>query len=178
VVFGIMLGATPAAHAQTMPGAGTVHIENDTERSVFGSLRCMCGTCARDLLSTCTCETAAEARDRIRTKLQAGEGRDQILAEYAAEFGPEALAVPPNRGAFRVIWAVPVAGIGLGAFGLAWLVRRWRGGGGDDDDRPPPGVGHGGGGDDDRPPPAQSPRTPGTDSYDSRIDEELKDLDG
>jgi cytochrome c-type biogenesis protein CcmF len=163
VVFGIMLGATPAAHAQTMPGAGTVHIENDTERSVFGSLRCMCGTCARDLLSTCTCETAAEARDRIRAKLQAGEGRDQILAEYAAEFGPEALAVPPNRGAFRVIWAVPVAGIGLGAFGLAWLVRRWRGGGGGDDAPPPP---------------AQSPPSLGTDSYDSRIDEELKDLDG
>src|ERR1700678_4468517 len=73
VVFGIMLAATPSAHAQTMPGGsdktGTVHVENDVERAVFSSLRCMCGSCARDLLSTCTCETADEARDKIREKL-------------------------------------------------------------------------------------------------------------
>ena len=131
VVFGIMLAATPAAHAQTMAGGntGTVHIESDTERFIFGSLRCMCGTCARDLLSTCTCETAEEARLKIRQQLQAGEDRDQILAEYAASFGPESLAVPPNRGIFKAVWIVPVAGIALGTLGLARLLRRWRGGG-------------------------------------------------
>ena len=87
----------PRPRRRRCPGTpGTVRIETDTERFIFGSLRCMCGTCARDLLSTCTCETAEEARDNIRAKLLAGEARDQIIAEYAAEFGPEALAVPPN----------------------------------------------------------------------------------
>jgi cytochrome c-type biogenesis protein CcmF len=163
VVFGIMLAATPAAQAQTMSGhTGTVHIESDTERFIFGSLRCMCGTCARDLLSTCTCETAEEARDKIRDKLRAGEAKDQIVAEYAAEFGPEALAVPPNTGVFRIIWAVPVAAIGLGAFGLARLIRRWRGGGGGP---PPASLGSG------------PTKTGALDPYEARLDDELKDLD-
>src|SRR5439155_17048971 len=109
MLFGIMLAATPAAQAQTtqtMPGTatGTVHIANDVERHLFDSLRCMCGTCARDLLSTCTCETAAAARERIHEKLLAGEDVDRILAEYTVEYGSEALAVPPNRGALRAIW--------------------------------------------------------------------------
>jgi cytochrome c-type biogenesis protein CcmH/NrfF len=120
----------------------------------------MCGTCARDLLSTCTCETAAEARDKIREKMRAGEARDQIIAEYAADYGPEALAVPPNNGVFRAIWVVPVAGIGLGALGLARFMKKWRGGSGPSAKSGPGGQPNG-----------------EADPYDSRLDDELKDLD-
>jgi cytochrome c-type biogenesis protein CcmF len=170
VIFGIMLAATPAAHAQTMPSmpdtnTGTVRIESDLERSIFGSLRCMCGTCARDLLSTCTCETAEEAREKIRAKLQAGETRDAILAAYAAQYGAEGLAVPPNRGVFRAIWVVPVLGIGIGAYGLARLVRSWRR---DDGPNVPPRDSSGTG----------SPLRETRDAYDARLDDELKDIDG
>ncbi|MDP9036572.1 MAG: cytochrome c biogenesis protein CcsA [Myxococcota bacterium] len=169
VVMGVMLAATPAAHAQGLPGtmshAGTVHIESEVERSVFQSLRCMCGTCARDLLSTCSCETAADAREKIRAKLRAGEQRDAIISAYEAEFGPESLAVPPNRGIMKAIWVVPTLGIALGAFGLGRMLRRWR-----------------------RDDPAQGsslrtgrlPAPPGAaepDAYDRRLDDELKDLD-
>ena len=125
---------------------------------MFGALRCMCGTCARDLLSTCTCETAEEARQKIRAKLKAGEDRDQILAEYSAQYGTDGLSVPPNRGALRAIWAVPVLGIGLGAVGLARLVKSWRLG------SVPAGA-------------IDSVKAP-RDVYDTRLDDELKDLDG
>jgi cytochrome c-type biogenesis protein CcmF len=162
VLLGVMLAATPAA-AQTMSHTGTVHIESVEERSVFESLRCMCGTCARDLLSTCSCETAADAREKLREKLRAGETRDQVIAEYAAEYGAEALAVPPNRGAFRVIWMLPVLGIGLGTFGLLRFMRRWRGKGAGNGAAGPKGTAPG--------------AAPGRDGYDSRLDDELKDLD-
>jgi cytochrome c-type biogenesis protein CcmH/NrfF len=142
--------------------SGTVHIENDLERSVFGSLRCMCGTCARDLLSTCTCETAEEARTAIRAKLKAGETRDQVLAEYQAEYGSDAMAVPPNHGLLRAIWAVPVFGIAVGAVGLARMMKRWR--------MP-------GGGPTDTAPVAGGPTGVTPDVYDARLDEELKHLD-
>jgi cytochrome c-type biogenesis protein CcmF len=164
VFFGIMLAATPLAHAQTMPGSsgntGTVHIENDEERSIFSALRCMCGSCARDLLSTCTCETAEEARDHIREKLRAGEKRDEILAEYEAKYGTEAMAVPPNHGAFRMIWMLPVAGIGAGAYAIGRFVSRWRA--------------H-----DDAAAADDVPRSEAVkrDAYDARIDDELRDLD-
>jgi cytochrome c-type biogenesis protein CcmF len=154
VLLGVMLAATPA-RAQ-MQHTGTVRITSDLERSIFGSLRCMCGDCPRDLLSTCPCETAEEARENIREKLKEGETRDQILAEYAAQYGAEALSVPPNRGMLRAIWAVPVVGIALGSYGLVRLVRRWRSvDGGDDLER----------------------TTGERDAYDARLDEELKRLD-
>jgi cytochrome c-type biogenesis protein CcmH/NrfF len=157
-----MLAATPAARAQTMPHTGTVHIDSDAERSLFSSLRCMCGSCPRDLLSTCPCTSADEARDNIRAKLRAGETRDRIIAEYAEEYGAEALAVPPNRGVLRAIWLVPMVSIALGALGVARLVRRWRGGAGVSRDGAPRGR--------------KSDRA-AKDAYDSRLDEELKDLD-
>jgi cytochrome c-type biogenesis protein CcmF len=165
VFFGLMLAATPVARAQTTMIPGTPpNIANDAERSLFSSLRCMCGCAANDdnLLSTCSCGTAADARERIREKMRAGEAREQIVAEYVGEYGDAALVVPPNRGALRAIWIVPVLGIGLGAFGLARLVRRWRRDeDGPKDDEPAPGAKTG----------------KGRDAYDARLDDELKDGD-
>jgi cytochrome c-type biogenesis protein CcmF len=161
VLLGIMLAATPAAGQQSMGATddmhGTVRIDNDAERAVFSSVNCTCG-CARLDLATCSCGTAEAARDRIRDRMRAGETRDQIVADYAKQYGKDALAVPPNTGLFRVIWVVPVIGIALGAFGLARMMRRWRR---DDDDDP-------------KPPTGQPPK----DAYDARLDDELKGLDG
>jgi cytochrome c-type biogenesis protein CcmH/NrfF len=92
--------------------------------------------------------------------MQAGETRDQIVAEYAKQYGKDALAVPPNTGAFRIIYAVPVLGIALGAFGLVRMLRRWRRNDGDDDPKPP------------------TAGQPPKDAYDARLDDELKGLDG
>jgi cytochrome c-type biogenesis protein CcmF len=167
VVLGIMLAATPIARAQSQPsqhsGTGTVHIENDAERAVFERLRCMCGGCARELLSTCPCDSfAAPARERIRAKMRAGETRDQIIAEYVAEWGQDSIAIPPDRGVLKAIYVVPVVGIALAAAGLAAAMRRWRGVA-----MPSNQSGTG-----------DVPPVRGADPYDARLDDELKDLDG
>jgi cytochrome c-type biogenesis protein CcmF len=162
VLIGIMLAATPAAHAQGMREDmhGVVGIRSDAERAIFGALRCTCG-CAGDLLSTCTCETAEQARNNIREKMRAGETRDAIIAEYEVDHGIDALAVPPNRGVLRAIWIVPIFGIALGAFGLGRMLRRWR--------RGDASSAHAIGG----PPVPSAPR----DAYDAKLDDELKGLD-
>jgi len=162
VLLGIMLAATPSAHAQTMREDmhGVVRIENAQERAIFGALRCMCG-CARDLLSTCSCESAEEAREKIREKMRAGETQDAIIAEYEADHGVDALAVPPNRGILRAIWLVPVVGIAIATFALARMLKRWRAGGPAGERNPA--LSHAG----------VLPRDP----YDARLDDELKGLD-
>ena len=71
------------------------------------------------------------------------------------------VAVPPNTGIFRAIWLIPVLGIGLGAFGLGRMVRRWRQG-----DQAAAG------------PTEKGSAAPPRDAYDARLDDELKDLDG
>jgi cytochrome c-type biogenesis protein CcmF len=162
VLLGIMLSATPAAYAQDMSHEGTVHIENDAERAIFEKLRCICGGCARDLLSTCPCSAFAEPeRERIRAKMRVGETRDQIIAEYVAEHGQDSVVIPPNTGVFRAIYAVPIVGIVAGAWGLARLLRRWRG----DSTRSDTVTG-------------TTPAAGVRDAYDARLDDELKDLDG
>jgi cytochrome c-type biogenesis protein CcmF len=165
VLLGIMLAATPTAYAQDMSHEGTVHIEDDHERALFSKLRCMCGGCARDLLSTCPCSAFAEPeRERLRAKIRAGESDERIVEEYVAEHGQDSIVIPPNHGVFRAIYAVPIAGATLGAVGLARMLRRWR-------DRPGrPDARTGANGDAS----ADAPRDP----YDARLDDELKDLDG
>jgi len=174
--LGAVIAAMPApAWAQAPPqptgagmheGTGTVRIDNERAHSLFNSLRCMCGTCARDLLSTCTCETAEEARDALRKKMAEGETNDQIILEYAQEYGSDALAVPPNKGAMRAIYAVPLVAIAAGGAGVVVLIRKWQ-------------RGHRGG---DKPAgkrgAAKAAGAPGADDYDARLDEELRDLDG
>ncbi len=176
VLLGIMLAATPAAHAQDMHGV--VHIENEVERGIFGALRCTCG-CAGDTLATCSCETAEEARQKIRERMLAGDARDAIIAAYEAEHGIDALAVPPNRGVLKAVWIVPVLGIGLGAFGLGRVVRRWRRQAARDGIEPPDGEGLGGVGGSRGGGRLGGGAGPGDalDAYDAKLDDELKDLD-
>ena len=127
VIIGILIALMPVpAFAQGMEHTGTVKIENERERGVFSQLRCMCGSCARDILSTCSCSTAEDARVRIREKLAKGEAEEKIIEEYThqldssgKEYGLGSLAIPPNAGAMRAIYAVPLVAIVGGGIGLA-----------------------------------------------------------
>jgi cytochrome c-type biogenesis protein CcmF len=164
IILAIVLAAMPApawGQGTSSLHSGTVKINNDVERDVFSKLRCMCGTCERLELSTCACGWADDMRERIREKLARGEIKDKIIADYKAEFGSDALSVPPNTGAFRTIYAFPLAAIVAGGVGLAVVLRRWRSAKKDDEKKGAPGT-------------AKERR----DDYDARLDDELKDLDG
>ena len=168
-MLGILLAIMPhpafAQQTSSSLHSGTVRIENEKERELFGQVRCMCGTCARDLLTTCACSTAEDARNAIRAKLRAGETRDQILLAYQKEYGSESMAIPPNTGAMRAIYAVPLAAILGGGVGLGVLLHRWRA----KSKTAPVDAGTGN---------ARPRGATGRDEYDARLDEELKDLDG
>jgi cytochrome c-type biogenesis protein CcmF len=161
----IALLPTPAfAQSTETQHAGSVHMETFEEQQVFGQLRCMCGTCARELLSSCACSTADDTRERLRRKLARGEKPEQIIKEYVDEYGTVALAIPPNEGAMRAIYAVPVVALVGTGLGLGLALKRWRANSGASEKKA---SGKDEGGDD----------AAKRDDYDDRIDEELKDLD-
>ncbi|HEY1959792.1 MAG TPA: cytochrome c-type biogenesis CcmF C-terminal domain-containing protein [Polyangiaceae bacterium] len=162
-VFIAMLPAPAWAQMTTTQHDGVIHIQNDREHALFSSLRCMCGTCARDLLSTCTCDTAEDTREALRKKIEAGETNDQIIMEYAQKWGSDSLAVPPNKGGMRAIYAVPLVAFAAGGAGIVVLVRRWS------SSRT---------GNNSPPKTSASSETGKRDDYDDRLDEELRDLDG
>ncbi|MCL2723441.1 MAG: cytochrome c biogenesis protein CcsA [Polyangiaceae bacterium] len=164
ITLGVVLALLPVpAFGQTTPlqHTGTVTIDDFTEKQVFGQLRCMCGDCPRELLATCACSWADRARARLRTRLAHGTPPEKIIEDYVAEFGTASLAIPPNTGVMRSIYAVPMIAIVGAGVGLAIALKKWRH---NARDAAPSGA---------------EPSSGATrDAYDDRIDAELRDLDG
>jgi len=115
----------PAAAQSSSLHAGTVVIEDPQERRLFQRLLCECGSCQRLALDTCGCSWAEDARAEIRERLAHGATFAEIVANYRAQHGPAAIAVPEDAGLGRAMWVVPLSGIFLAAVGLIWLGRRW-----------------------------------------------------
>lgn len=148
---------------QGMVRTGIVGIQNETERKLFFGLICTCG-CPRESLGTCTCGFAHERRDELRALLAEGRSIEDIQAAYTERFGSQALAVPPNKGGYRLLYLIPIGAIILGAGLVIATLRRWKGRSAGDDDKARPGDGAGA-------------KPDARDAYDDKLDEELRNLD-
>lgn len=156
---------TPVARAQQlgegMIRSGMVGIQNEAERKLFYSLLCTCG-CPRETLGTCTCGFGHARRAELRAQLEEGLTMDEIHVNYVKRFGTQALAVPPNTGANRVVFLLPLGAALLGATGIFFSLRRWRRRSAEQDRVA-----------------AKTKPTAGTkvDDYDEKLDQELADFD-
>lgn len=145
---------------------GTVGIQNDTERELFFGLICMCG-CPRETLGTCACEYGGERRVELRAMLAKGMDIPAIQKAYSDRFGTHAVALPPNSGASRLIWAAPLLALIVGAFGIVRLMRKWAAKGTRDAATADKATADG----------AKAAGGAKRDAYDERLDDELKELD-
>jgi cytochrome c-type biogenesis protein CcmH len=161
-----LLAAPLAAFAQQlgegMERSGTLDIHNDEERAVFGDLQCTCG-CPREAISTCTCGIAAGFRGEVRGMMARGMTREEIKAEWVKRYGPQALTVPSNTGANRLVYAAPLVLIAAGGAVAVKVLRGFRQQG-------------------ERKAAATAAPVAGAardeyDEYDDKLDEELKQLD-
>lgn len=154
-------------------GRGVVGPMTDKERVLFSDLLCTCGGCQRESIATCTCDFAADRREKVRGWIKSGMSDEQVKAEYVKEYGPEALAVPPNEGSSRLVYIAPLVAIVVMAFVAVTVLKRLRG---KDDDA---------GGDEPKPKPKTSPeqgenekKSEGErDEYDKRLDDELEEYE-
>jgi len=106
--------------------AGTVVINDPTERQLFGRLLCQCGDCARLPLDACACGWADDKRAEVRDLLATGVGPTEIQESYRAQYGAKALAIPSDKGLDRALWAVPLAAMVLAIGLIVRLGRRWQ----------------------------------------------------
>jgi cytochrome c-type biogenesis protein CcmH/NrfF len=163
ITLGLVLALLPVpafAQGTATQQAGSVQMDTPQEHQVFGTLRCMCGTCPRELLSSCACSTADQTRERLRGRLAKGEDPQHIIDDYVQEYGTAALAIPPDKGAMKAIYVAPLFAIFGGGIALAFVLKRWR----KNNDR--------NAGDK-----ASDDEAPKRDKLDDRIDQELEDLD-
>ena len=156
---------TTSARAQHVESGTTIPViaRSPLEQAMQKKLICMCAV--RAVASCCRnarCSKAVEMRAELAKLVDDGKSEQQIVDYYIAQYGSqEPLASPIDRGFNRLAWAVPYV---LGSAGLLFVgvvAVRWT--------RRHPDA------------PADAPRVeaaqPADAALESRLDDELRDLD-
>jgi len=94
-----------------------------------------CPVCPGESAAAAQTPEALAMRQQIASDLAAGLDRGQILQRFEAEYGVWILYRPPVRGAYLLLWLVPLAGLGGVGAALRGVLRRTRRGRAPD---PPP----------------------------------------
>jgi len=129
---------------------------NGVEDQLRREMGCVCGTCAHEPLTKCTCGTAQHMRDQLHEQVMTGKSHDEIVQALVGIYGGEQFLMQPiDRGFNRLAWLFPyllaaTAVVVVGFAAVKWSRRR------DDEAEAPP------------------PIDP---AIDERINDELRDLD-
>src|SRR5579872_7435620 len=75
------------------------------EQQLRQEMGCVCGTCAHEPLTKCTCSTAQHMRAQLRAELDQGKSHDQVVDAFIALYGGQQfLSAPLDRGFNRLAW--------------------------------------------------------------------------
>ena len=130
---------------------------NATEASLYKRFVCLCGSCGKEPIGTCTCGYAAGVRKEVRSLVDAGRSEDEIVQHFIAKFGgQELLGSPLDQGIGRFAWLFPYMVGASGAVVIGLAAVRWSR----------------------RPQASPLDRTEATEpAMDERLDDELRNLD-
>jgi cytochrome c-type biogenesis protein CcmH/NrfF len=131
--------------------------KNALEEQMRKEMGCVCGGCAHEPLTTCTCGTAQEMRDQLRAQIDLGKTHDQIVEAFVGIYGGQQfLQAPIDKGFNRIAWLFPYLLGATGIVGIGFAAVKWSR---HDSTHQP-----------ERPPALDA-------ELDERIDDELRDLD-
>ncbi|MDE2898747.1 MAG: cytochrome c-type biogenesis protein CcmH [Chloroflexota bacterium] len=85
-----------------------------------------CPVCQGQSVRESNAQLAAQMREIILIKLQAGESETQIMDFFADRYGGGVLREPPREGLALGVWIGPVVILGLGILLLGWVFARGR----------------------------------------------------
>ncbi|MDB4971473.1 MAG: ccmF [Myxococcales bacterium] len=154
-------GVARAQEAAMARASGDLHMpRNEPERKLFAELKCICG-CPHGL-QECgdECGPAPARRMEIQQLLDAGRTHDEVIAFELSKYGEEVLRTPLDKGFRRLVWVLPVGAL-LGAIGVLVVIAR---------KSSPKRRGAGATA-------AGEPTVAGNEDYQSRLDDELDELD-
>jgi cytochrome c-type biogenesis protein CcmH/NrfF len=124
----LVLGLAPRTIAQVhVAGSDAIPPpKSPLESELRQDIGCLCGACAHEPLTTCTCGTADAMRHDLSVAVAANHGRDEVIEALTHVYGGEHfLRAPLNSGIGRLAWGLPYASglVGIGLIGLA--TKRW-----------------------------------------------------
>jgi len=92
-----------------------------------GKMMCTCG-CAEMLLE-CNhvgCPDSPALIAELHTQVNTGHSEKDILAFFAAKYGPTVLAAPLRGGFDNVAWIMPFAVFALGLLAVVLVLQMWK----------------------------------------------------
>lgn len=94
---------------------------NDSQlyRDVAGELRCP--TCTGLSVLDSDAPFSVQIKNEVRTQIEAGKSKDDVLKFFVDRYGPWILRSPPVSGVNALAWLVPIALLILGPL-FIWLV--------------------------------------------------------
>lgn len=109
----------------TMLGAGAPSTRFD---KLGHKLMCTCG--CGEILLECNhvgCPVSSPMIGELRNQIASGMPDKSIFGWFADKYGPVVLAAPIRGGFDLVAWIIPFTVLILGAVGVIWILRHWRG---------------------------------------------------
>jgi cytochrome c-type biogenesis protein CcmF len=128
VVMLLLSGGIASLGAQHIEQSQTVMIapKSAVEKDLRNAIICMCGTCGRKRVGECTCPVAGEMRDEIARLTSEGKSRDDVIQYFVAKWGSqEPLAEPIDKGFNRLAWLFPYVAGFAGVTLVAGMAVRW-----------------------------------------------------
>lgn len=113
LLFVLSLLAVPSVAAQDVYSEKTLEIARKLQ----------CPVCAGQSVADSGSQLAAQMRDIIEQKVQAGESEDEILDFFVARYGESILTEPPKSGFSLGLWWMPVVVVLFGATVVTLFVR-------------------------------------------------------
>lgn len=84
-----------------------------------------CPACHDLSVAESNATSAVAVRNEIAAKVKSGQSDNQILTSLESTYGTSILLSPPTSGLGVLLWAVPIAGLGL-LGGSSWRLARRR----------------------------------------------------
>jgi cytochrome c-type biogenesis protein CcmF len=132
VLLMLISGGLARPRAQHVESGQTVAIipKSPLEKDLQSAIICMCGTCGRKRIGECTCDggtnSAAYMRGEVAKLVAAGKTRDEVIQYFVKKYGSqEVLAEPIDRGFNRLAWSLPYAVGIMGILLVGGMAVRW-----------------------------------------------------
>lgn len=94
-----------------------------SERTLEIARKLQCPICAGESVADSRTTLAAQMREVIDQKVQAGESEGLILDYFVARYGEEVLSEPPKSGFHLTLWWLPVAVLLIGGLVVVLYLR-------------------------------------------------------
>lgn len=84
-----------------------------------------CPVCVSESVADSAAEVSNNMRDKIKSLLEEGKTKEEILAYFQERYNDWILLSPPKKGVHLIVWILPLLAAIIGTIILILLIKKW-----------------------------------------------------